>query len=217
MVKKILFASVMLFFAGLSNAAIYKWVDEDGNIHYGESPPPEREAQEIKPEAGPSMVEIERAQERLKRLQAASRSLTLKALGPLPENVSSRYLATKSTGITTVNWKKRIAQYTIMLSAKPDLPFGAYLEAHFDNPADPGTPLVVRKLRQGGQQEIFIMSPEFKGLKCWNYGAVIYVYRGSNKSQLLGVHQQTIQSRINLENVKSLKDVLEAGKHGNCP
>jgi hypothetical protein len=175
---------------------LYKWTDEEGNIHYSDMPPGQKKVQEIDIQISPSQPKSQSTIEQLEesktqqpyRRSFEGSSAVLKDLGPLPENISSKYLITKSTGITIVNWKKGIAQYSIMLRAKPDLPYDAYLEAHFDNPKDSSTPLVVGKLRKGGQKEIFIMSPEFQGLKCWNYEAVIYVYRDKTKSQLLGVH-----------------------------
>lgn len=37
LISKIVF--IMLFFPSVSFAEIYKWTDDDGNIHYSESPP----------------------------------------------------------------------------------------------------------------------------------------------------------------------------------
>ncbi len=37
LIAKIVF--IMLFFSSVSFAEIYKWTDDDGNIHYSESPP----------------------------------------------------------------------------------------------------------------------------------------------------------------------------------
>ncbi|MEE9521615.1 MAG: DUF4124 domain-containing protein [candidate division NC10 bacterium] len=229
--KKLLFLALgvsVFVFAVAAFGEIYKWTDEEGKIHYSDIPPQQNKAQEIEIRPTPSQPKPKSTLEQVeesKRLQPTpphkqppmGRSLALKDLGPLPEAISSTYLETKSAGIVVKSWKKRTAMYSILLSAKPSLPFGAYLEAQFDNPEDPDASLVVGKARQGGQQIISIISPEFKGLKCWNYQAVIYVYRGRSKSQRLGIHRQTIQSRVNLEKVKSANDILEAGQRGNCP
>lgn len=152
--------------------------------------------------------------------QPGSLSLPVSELGPLPPNASSEYLETTATSIA-LNWKeewnKWVAQYSMTLSAKRGLPFGAYLEAHFEDPADPNSPIVMSKVRQGAQQNIFFLSPEFKGLKCKNYQVVVYVYRGSTKSELLGLHRQIIQSRVNSDKIKSTEEVVEAVRQGNCP
>lgn len=41
---------VCLVFAGLplANAEVYKWVDEDGNIHFTDTPPPKQKTEEVK-------------------------------------------------------------------------------------------------------------------------------------------------------------------------
>lgn len=75
-------------------------------------------------------------------------------LGPLPPNVSSEYLETKGTGWTPSFDEKKgkvVARIWIVISPKPDLPTGAYLEVRFDNPADPNVPIVV-DLPRGAQQ-----------------------------------------------------------------
>jgi len=49
---------LMCFVAGNAFAAMYKWVDEEGNTHYSERPPPGIETETIKP---PPKVDTERA------------------------------------------------------------------------------------------------------------------------------------------------------------
>ena len=60
-------------------------------------------------------------------------------------------------------------------------------------------------------------SGKFKGLKCWNYQAKIYVYRDGSKGVPLGVHLQTVQSHINLDKIRSPEDLAEARVRGACP
>lgn len=143
------------------------------------------------------------------------RSLPLSALGPLPPNESSEYIESRS-GIL-FNIQNLVGQFHITLKAKPKLPSGAYLVAHFENPANPDNPIVVGKVRQGSEEEVLILSPELKGIKCWNYEIVVYVYQDSSKSKLLGTHHQGIQSRVNLDKVKTAEDLLDAASSGNCP
>lgn len=47
---KILLLLVCLMFAGLpvANAEVYKWVDEDGNVHFTDTPPPKQKTEEVK-------------------------------------------------------------------------------------------------------------------------------------------------------------------------
>ena len=52
-----------------ANAGIYKWVDDDGNVHYGDSPPTGGSSQEIQVAPGPSDEAIQEAHDRLRRLQ----------------------------------------------------------------------------------------------------------------------------------------------------
>jgi hypothetical protein len=157
------------------------------------------------------------AREQRQEPQLDNRSLPLPALGPLPSNESSEYIETFATGIL-FDTQKLAGQFNITLKAKQRLPFGAYLEAHFENPTNPKDPIIVGKLRQGGEQKVVVLSPELKGFKCWNYQVVVQVYRGKTKEKFLGTHHQRIQSRVNLDKVKTAKDFLKAmASGGNCP
>jgi len=225
----LLFFLLCFLIVAAVEADIYKWVDDKGVINYSESPPPGRKSERVETAPSPSKEAIEEAQERLQRRvqeqrmreqtrqsEADNRSLPLSALGPLPQNVSSEYLETKSTGIS-MDFEKKVAQVSIALVSKAGLPSGAYLEVNFENPADPAAPIVVKRSRQGGEQEMFIVSPEFKGLKCRNYQVMVHVFRDGSKSELLGVHRQIIQSRVNLDRIGSPKDLIQAGSQGICP
>lgn len=69
---RILCFSLLACFSLTTSAAMYKWVDEDGNVHYSEKPPPgDIEVQTIKP---PPKVDSEKAnqalQEQLDQLKA---------------------------------------------------------------------------------------------------------------------------------------------------
>ena len=151
-----------------------------------------------------------------RKSQPESRSLPLPALGPVPSNESSEYVATIGTGIL-FDIQKLVGQFKIMLNAKQRLPFGAYIEAHFEDPGNPNNQIVVGKVQQEAEQKIVILSPELKGFKCWNYEVAIKVYRGGSKRKLLGSHHQRIQSRVNLDKVKTARDLLKAMASGNCP
>lgn len=165
--------------------------------------------------ASPNSSHASRRDERKPMFQ----SLPIAALGPLPEQASSEYFKTMSTGIE-INLEKRVGMYSIMLKAKRFLPTGAYLEVYFEDPANLTTnaPVVVEKQLIAGEQQISLLSPELAGFKCWNYEVVVYLYDGKSKEQLLGTHRQLIQSRVHLDKVKDLENFMEAMKMGGfCP
>jgi len=61
---------LLLLFAGSASAAMYKWVDEDGNTHYTQSPPPgDIQAETIGP---PPEVDTKQA---VKQLQEQEKKL----------------------------------------------------------------------------------------------------------------------------------------------
>ncbi len=43
-----------LALAGVANAEVYKWVDEDGNVHFTDTPPPKQETEEVKIDRAPT-------------------------------------------------------------------------------------------------------------------------------------------------------------------
>ena len=62
---RILLALVLsLSFTGASLAELYKWVDEEGNVHYGDCPPADCKAEQIETAPGPSEEEIKQSRER---------------------------------------------------------------------------------------------------------------------------------------------------------
>jgi Domain of unknown function (DUF4124) len=58
----------LMLVTGLSDAGVYKWVDEQGQVHYGERPPAQSGAQEIKLPPAPTPKEVEQSQEGLQQL-----------------------------------------------------------------------------------------------------------------------------------------------------
>lgn len=45
-----------LLLAGAAGAEMYKWTDADGNVHYTQTPPPDREADTIAPPPPPAVA-----------------------------------------------------------------------------------------------------------------------------------------------------------------
>ncbi len=65
---------VILFALGLvsgsaGSAEIYKWVDEKGNVHFGDTPPPDSQLETIEVEPVPSEQAVQEAKDRVQRLR----------------------------------------------------------------------------------------------------------------------------------------------------
>ena len=58
-------AALLLLLIGGVSAAVYKWVDESGMVHYGDSPPAESDVQSVAVPKGPSQEEVERARQQM--------------------------------------------------------------------------------------------------------------------------------------------------------
>jgi uncharacterized protein DUF4124 len=63
-----LVALLLLLISALAVADTYKWVDDSGEVHYGDSPPPEVNTQTVIIPKGPSQKDIERQQQQIKEL-----------------------------------------------------------------------------------------------------------------------------------------------------
>ena len=56
---------LLLLTGGVALAAVYKWVDESGRVHYGDAPPAESDAESVAVPEGPSQEAIERARQQM--------------------------------------------------------------------------------------------------------------------------------------------------------
>lgn len=68
MVKKLIFLVFLLSLVGISLAAIYKWVDEEGNVHYSDSPASDRKAEQLHVKPPPPKYERDKSRQRLQKL-----------------------------------------------------------------------------------------------------------------------------------------------------
>ena len=59
---------------GISLGAMYKWVDEEGRVHYSDQPTDDYKTKEVDIDPGPSKEEVEEAQEIAERQQQRSRT-----------------------------------------------------------------------------------------------------------------------------------------------
>ena len=147
-----------------------------------------------------------------------AKSLPLNELGPLPENTVSNYLETLGTGFTQNSKTPNLSRFTIRLQFKRSMPRGAFIEVHFPNPEDLERKDVVSKVIKAGEKSDVFMSQEYEGIKCWNYEILVYVYRDKARTELLNVHRQIDQSRINYSRIKTLEDLVTANlQGGRCP
>jgi hypothetical protein len=222
----ILFSSLSLVLPVSVAAEFCKWMDEHGVVHYAETCPEGSNSSEVKIHAPRAQGPVDEAYKPSGpsvsglpvNKQKPAASLTLEALGPLPENASSRFLKTTSTGIS-INLAATAAQFSLHLKARSWLDAGAVLEAVFPDPANPGKDLVAVEVVSDPAADIFLMSPPSSGFRCRNYQVVVHVYEDSTRNQLLSSHHQVIQSRIDLSLFNSAGDMITslATKQGNCP
>lgn len=230
-----LFGVLALVVAGVASAGMCKWVDENGCVHYAETCPEGVNSTEVQIQAPPSQEqvaeadkqssswkEIKKERESSKRSKSelqtsADRSLPAEELGPLPENTTSVYLKTLSADYT-VDAGKLMGQFCLRLQARDNLARGAFLEAHFPDPGHTNKIQIVGKeLRREGA-DILILSPKSAGFKCWNYEIEIFVYQDDSKEELLDVHRQTIQSRVDISLAKNAEELIRGLVTGGlCP
>jgi hypothetical protein len=60
-----LVALMLILIGGITQAEVYKWVDESGRVHFGDTPPPESDSQTVEVPEAPSREKVERAQQQM--------------------------------------------------------------------------------------------------------------------------------------------------------
>lgn len=129
-------------------------MDDSGQIHYSEEPPEDHTSSELELQQGPTEEETRAAQQKLdiirQEMEESLGSRTrerrhINRLGPLPNNASSHYLDTVSTGIH-YDLEDMSASLSVVVRIKDSVPSGVlYIETAFSNPADPHSPIVTGK------------------------------------------------------------------------
>jgi hypothetical protein len=207
-----------------------KWIDEHGTVHYAESCPDDVNSITVEVQPPPSQAQVAEAErrsadsqkllsERKSSKHSSSEmedSLPLEELGPLPENTVSTYLKTTGTGVN-LNTEGQ-GQFTLFLEARNGMPNGAYLEAHFPVPGSAGQKQVVEKKSVSVGDVVVLLSDESSNFKCWNYQVEVFVYADESKTELLDVHQQTIQSKFDNDLLEG--DIIEFAvgmSSSSCP
>jgi hypothetical protein len=169
-----------------------------------------RRSREYNEAVGKRLEQEHKARERPLRSKSAP------SLGPVPNNAVSQYLETLATGFS-IDTAERTARYGIFLKVRQKLPRGATFDVCFANPTAPESPFMLTKQWDGRSKTIFLISPEFHGLRCGNHRITISIYDTADKRQLLGTHNQLVQSRIDLTRVRTIEDLGDTLEHGNCP
>ena len=68
MSKVLLLLGLLPFLLGTAGAGIYKWVDAEGKVHLGDSPPPGQGAESIQAAPAPDPEDVQRSRDTLDRL-----------------------------------------------------------------------------------------------------------------------------------------------------
>ena len=211
---------------------VYKWVDEQGVVHYTEQPPEGRKCREMelqKPFTPEQIEEAQKIHDQLVESHSYMRELREKEklseikkprnAGrpkiPLPQNEISQYMETEFTGISW-KFKELCGQFSVVFSLHENLPKRVILEAHFPNPAAAGKEKVVKVSARRGEADIRLESPPFKGFECRNYPVVIDIYNAADPDEKIGTHYQYVQSSVDLARVKTPGQMAGAFFYGNC-
>jgi hypothetical protein len=83
-------AVLFLLIGGVSEAEVYKWVDEAGRVHYGDHPPQGSDAQSVAVPAGPSQQAVEPARPQLHEMQGQSKGSSKEPSLPKAASESSQ-------------------------------------------------------------------------------------------------------------------------------
>jgi hypothetical protein len=64
---------LIILIAGVASAQVYRWVDEEGGVHFGDRPPESAEPEEVILPRGPSEEEVQAAQEQVREAAESRR------------------------------------------------------------------------------------------------------------------------------------------------
>lgn len=88
--SKLCFLLALMLIPTLVSAQIYRWTDENGNVHFGDSPPGNANAKSLDLPKGPSDKEVEKAQRELQDALDARASGDSVSVAPTPKKVAPR-------------------------------------------------------------------------------------------------------------------------------
>jgi hypothetical protein len=84
--KKVILGICIMGIAGISLGAIYKWVDDEGRVHYSDKPTDKHKTEEVDVEPGPSQEEADTTRERAEKLKQRSFEEPVKKVVAQSEN-----------------------------------------------------------------------------------------------------------------------------------
>lgn len=209
-----------------AHAVLYKWVDDKGHTHYGETPPPGVRAQEVAPAEPPQQQQPKTLQEqerefqkrrleRLEREKAAEQPPPAPPVmgGPPPRaKITSQYLVTTATRID-YEMLTPILAGTVRLTvrARRENPTDVWVMPIFELPptgsrdsglVDFPDPYIVeiaadRPVHLAPGEEITLSSPRAEHFRCRTYYVMVQVYSDSAAREAISEHRQGIDSRLN--------------------
>lgn len=87
---------LLLLIGSVTLAAVYKWTDESGRVHYGDSPPPQSDVRSVETPEGPTQEEVERARElmqkKIEQYEELSKEISPPELPEKPPQQAEKYL-----------------------------------------------------------------------------------------------------------------------------
>jgi hypothetical protein len=161
------FAAVLLLGAGL-----YRWIDEEGRVHYSDVPP-KGVLPKVEPPAPP----------------------------PPPADAAGQGASAPPSAVTTLNTyllqDPAKALYRLAIAIRvPDIE-DAQIEAEFENPAG-GAPLRGEPMPKEGspRYQYMMVSPWFATIQCRSYAVTITVYAGADRRSPLATKRDSVVSRV---------------------
>lgn len=87
---------LLLLIGSVTLAAVYKWTDESGRVHYGDSPLPQSDVRSVETPEGPTQEEVERAREQMQKnieqYEGLSKEISPPELPEKPPQQAEKYL-----------------------------------------------------------------------------------------------------------------------------
>lgn len=136
----------------------------------------------------------------------------------LPDNITSRYLITKSTGFS-FNMDNGKLQTNVLLVVVPVVALveKTYFTAKLIAP-DRDTVATVEKtaLTLDPKNEINFEFKNAGGVRCGLYRLEVAFYKDPQKERLIGLHQQGIMSVVNTNNIANVGEIISKGRMETC-
>ncbi|MCA9401060.1 MAG: hypothetical protein KC713_05500 [Candidatus Omnitrophica bacterium] len=131
---------------------------------------------------------------------------TLEKEGVLtPQPTRSEYFHTMGAGFTLTARDPNSIKYIISLDVLKSREEDVFIEAQFENPSSPKTPIIVTYILQPEESSFTLQSPSVYGVKYYEgYVIDVFIYDDSTKTNLLGKHRQVVQSIIDQNKINEI-------------